>query len=62
MQAYTWEMVKDAVLELLCAPQNSLEDPNIRPNGERDRPNNSSRTFCLLEEYGLMDDTYGGYW
>eukprot|EP00975_Prorocentrum_lima_P069246 12925198-Prorocentrum_lima.AAC.1 len=57
MQAYTWEAIKDAVL--LCAPQNSIEDPNMRPTGARKRPTNSQRTFCVLEEYGLLDDTYG---
>eukprot|EP00975_Prorocentrum_lima_P065009 12900856-Prorocentrum_lima.AAC.1 len=62
MQNHSWQMVKDAVLELLCPQQNSTEDPHIRPKGEQERPSISSRTFCALEEYGLSDDTYGGYW
>eukprot|EP00975_Prorocentrum_lima_P022186 4668391-Prorocentrum_lima.AAC.1 len=62
MQHYAWQMGKDAVLELLCAQPNSTEDPNMRPTGERERPSSSSRTFCVLDEYGLLDDTYGGCW
>eukprot|EP00975_Prorocentrum_lima_P027248 5727145-Prorocentrum_lima.AAC.1 len=29
----------------VCAPQNSIEDRNIRPEGQGERPSQSSRTF-----------------
>ncbi len=62
MQDYTWQGVTEAVVELLCAPQNSLEDPNIRPKQERPVPSSTPRSFCILEEYGWLDDCYEGYW
>eukprot|EP00975_Prorocentrum_lima_P025902 5450279-Prorocentrum_lima.AAC.1 len=60
MQDYTRAGVKTNVMVSLCAPENSLDDPNTRPISDKQGPSSSSsRTFCVLEEYGLLDECYG---
>ena len=45
------------MLELFCAPNSSLENPNYRrPTGDK----SDSRTFCAIE-FGEMDGAHG-YW
>ena len=44
IQQYTFDMVREAFVELFCAPRSSIENPNFRVSGQ-------GRNFCVLD-YG----------
>eukprot|EP00975_Prorocentrum_lima_P041180 8653992-Prorocentrum_lima.AAC.1 len=43
-------------MQFLSSPLNPTEDPSLRPSREGERPPQSSRTLCVLEEYGWLDE------
>ena len=53
VQSYTFEMVREAFVELFCAPKSSIENPNFRVSGQ-------GRSFCVLD-YGECEGNTG-YW
>ena len=56
VQTYTFEKVREQLIELLCNPKNSLDNPNLSGGGHR----GSGRSFCVMED-GDMDESFG-YW
>ena len=44
VDAYTFENLREAFIELFCAPRNSIVDPSYRTN-----QSSSSRGFTVLE-------------
>ena len=53
LRDYTCDLIRTALLELLCAPRSSLENPSFRPT-------NQQRTF-YAQDYGDLDGSTG-YW
>ena len=52
---YTWDVV--LWTDLFCSTQTSTEDPSIRKRSEH----RGARTYCIIEELGECDGSYG-YW
>ena len=53
LQQYNFEGVREAMIELLCAPRSSIENPTYRVSGQ-------GRTF-LVQDYGDCEGDKG-YW
>ena len=53
VQNYTFEGLREAFIELFCAPKSGLDNPNYRTTGQ-------GRSFCVFD-YGECDGQYG-YW
>ena len=53
VQNYTFEGLREAFIELFCAPKSGLDNPNYRTSGQ-------GRSF-LVYDYGECDGQYG-YW
>ena len=53
LQAYTFEQIRECLIELFCAPRSSIENPSYRVSGQ-------GRTFAVLE-YGEIEGSMG-YW
>ena len=53
VQNYTFEALREAFIELFCAPKSGLDNPNYHTTG-------NGRSFCVYE-YGECDGQYG-YW
>ena len=53
LQGYTFEQIRECMIELFCAPRSSLENPSYRVSGQ-------GRTFAVLD-YGELEGSHG-YW
>ena len=53
MQGYTFDQIRECMIELFCVPRSTLENPSYRVN-------NQGRSFTVLD-YGELDGTTG-YW
>ena len=53
VQNYTFEGLREAFIELFCAPRSGIDNPNYRTTGQ-------GRSFYVYE-YGECDGQYG-YW
>jgi hypothetical protein len=53
LQNYTFDLIRTAFLELVCAPRSSLDNPSFRPSSQQ-------KTF-LVQEYGELEGSTG-YW
>jgi hypothetical protein len=53
IQNYTFEALREAFVELFCAPRSSLENPMYRAS-------RTGRSFCVLDQGHLSGDY--GYW
>ena len=53
LQQYTFEHIRECMIELLCVPRSSLENPSYRVSGQ-------GRTFAVMD-YGEIDGE-NGYW
>ena len=53
VQNYTFGGLREAFIELFCAPKSGLDNPNYRTSGQ-------GRSFCVYD-YGECDGQYG-YW
>ena len=53
VQNYTFEGLREAFIELFCAPKSGIDNPNYRTTGQ-------GRSFCVYD-YGECDGQYG-YW
>ena len=53
IQQYTFEAIRDAFMELFCAPRSSLDNPSLRSGG-------TGRAFVILDQ-GHMDGQTG-FW
>ncbi len=54
VERYTVELVREAFIELFCAPRSSLENPSLRTSAD------TGRSFCIIDE-GDLEGT-SGYW
>ena len=57
LEPYTWNIVRELFMELLCVPKSSLEDPSLRNRSDFQ----GSRTFCVLDGLGDCEGNTG-YW
>ena len=53
VQNYTFDLIREAFIELFCAPKSSIENPSFRVSGQ-------GRNFCVLD-YGDCEGS-SGYW
>ena len=53
VQNYTFDLIREAFIELFCAPKSSIENPSFRVSGQ-------GRNFCVLD-YGECEGS-SGYW
>ena len=68
VEDYTFEPVRDAFVELFCAPRSSLDNPSLRASSQGQNPSSrvsgqgqrGQRSFCVLED-GILEGTTG-YW
>ncbi len=68
MDQYSFEVVKEAYLELFCAPRSSLDNPSLRAGSKGQNPSSRAsgqgqygrRSFCVLEDGAL--EGADGYW
>ena len=68
MDQYSFEVVKEAYLELFCAPRSSLDNPSLRAGSKGQNPSSRASgqgqygriSFCVLEDGAL--EGADGYW
>merc|ERR1712026_613740 len=53
VQEYTFDALREAFIELFCAPKSGLDNPSFRTTGQ-------GRSFCV-QDYGECEGQYG-YW
>ena len=53
VENYTYDLVREALIELFCAPRSALDNPHLRTSG-------TARSFCIIE-YGELEGECG-FW
>ena len=51
LRDYTVGLIRTSLLELVCAPRFSLENPSFRPTNQR--------RACYVQDYGDLDGSTG---